>query len=221
MATSGTKTWKLDVIELIEEAYDRLGGEMTTGHELKTARRSLNILFAEWSNEGINLWTIDSQTYVLADGEGSVALPAHCLDVLDVYLTRQSTDYPMERQSRADYLRISDKDTEGMPRWFYVDRQLTPVMKLWPVPENSSDTLTVYYLSRIEDANSYGNDLDVPSRFMPALCSGLAWHLSFKRPTITPDIRSELYTRYRAELDLAKAGDTEITSLFLRPRHYP
>jgi hypothetical protein len=218
MATSGTKAFTLDVISTIEEAYDRIGGEMTTGYELKTARRSLSLLLTEWANEGINLWTIEAQNFPLTKGVAILSMPADCIDVLDVYLTRGTNDYPLDRKSRSDYLRITDKTTQSMPRCFYLDRQKTPMMYLWPVPDDSADVLKVHFLSHMEDVGRYTNNLDVPTRFLPALCSGLAWHLSFKRPGFDPNKRLELQERYDREFERAKAEDRERTSMFVRPR---
>jgi hypothetical protein len=149
MATSGTQTFKLDASDLIEEAYERCGLELRTGYDAKTARRSLNILMSDWSNRGINLWTVNEATQSLTAGTANYSLDAYTVDVLDAVIRRDGVDYNMERIGRSEYQNLPKKTTEGRPTQYWVDRQSTPVIYLYPTPENSTDQLRFYRTERV------------------------------------------------------------------------
>lgn len=214
MATSGTKTFKLDVSDLIEEAYERCGLEMRSGYDARTARRSLNILMSDWSNRGINLWTIDKTTTTLTESDYDLTLDASIVDITDMVLQRDSTDYTMERLSRSEYHALPKKTTEGRPTQYYVDRQATPVLYLYPAPENSTDKIIYYATTRVEDANALTNDIDIPSRFIAPLVSGLSYQLSVKK---APERAQALKMIYEEEMQRAEFEDREKVSLRLVP----
>jgi hypothetical protein len=174
MATSGSRDFELDVGELIEEAFERCGLQVRTGYDAKTARRSLNLMFAEWANRGLNLWTVKQATITLTAGQGQETLNADVVDMLEMVLRRDGTDYEIDRLSRGEYLTLPDKTTQGRPSQFYFDRQIQPVINMWPVPENSTDQIVYYYVIRIEDADTLVNTTDMPFRFYPCMVAGLA-----------------------------------------------
>ena len=169
MATSGSRDFDLDVGEIIEEAYERCGLESRTGYDLKTARRSLNIMFADWANRGLNLWTVEQSTQALTDGTASYTLSADFTDLLEVVVRRSGTDFMLTKMSRGEYLNIPTKTQEGRPTQYYFDRKTTPSITLWPTPENSTDTLVFYYVRRIQDVDTQVNTTDAPFRFLPCV----------------------------------------------------
>jgi hypothetical protein len=152
MTTSGTRDFNLDVAEAIEEAYERCGLEVRTGYDAKTARRSLNLMFAEWANRGLNLWTVVQDTLTLTQGQAQETLGTDVVDILEMALRRNGVDIEMERISRGEYLDFPNKTDQGRPSQFYFDRKISPVFNLWQTPENSTDQLVYYYVRRIEDA---------------------------------------------------------------------
>ena len=214
MATSDSRDFNLDVGEIIEEAYERCGLEVRTGYDAKTARRSLNLMFADWANRGLNLWTVKEGTFTVTQGTSSYTLAADIVDVLDVVVRRDSTDYEIERISRGDYATIPNKSTQGRPSQFWVDRQITPVMYLWSTPENSTDQIRYYYVRRIEDADALVNTTDMPFRFYPCMVAGLAYYMAMKR---APDRIQLLKTVYEEEFQRAADEDQGRTPLKLQP----
>ena len=148
MAVSGSANFELDVTEYIEEAFERCGLEVRTGYDLKTAKRSLNLLLADWANRGLNQWTITQRTQALTQGTSEYSLSADVIDILSVVVRRDGTDFSLLRLSRDEFLTIPDKTTQGRPNQFFLDRQVTPNLKIWQVPENSTDTL-IYDLYHI------------------------------------------------------------------------
>tara|TARA_R110000803_G_scaffold37877_2_gene81771 strand:+ start:3144 stop:3863 length:720 start_codon:yes stop_codon:yes gene_type:complete len=214
MATSGTRDFNLDVGEIIEEAYERCGLEVRTGYDAKSARRSLNLMFADWANRGLNLWTVSSAVITLTKGKKQEPLSADVIDILDVVYTRDGTDYEVQRISRGDYVTLPNKDTEGRTSQYYLDRQISPLLNLWAVPDNSVDTLTYYYVRRIEDAGTLVNTADLPFRFFPCMVAGLAYYLSMKR---APDRLQILKSVYEEEFQRAADEDEGRTALKLQP----
>ena len=176
MTTSGSRDFNLDVAEAIEEAYERIGLEMRTGYDAKTARRSMNLMFAEWANRGLNLWTVATGTTTVTQGTSQYTLAEDVVDLLDMVLRRSGTDYEMTRISRGDYLDFPNKTDQGRPSQFYFDRQIAPQITLWQTPENSTDQLVYYYVQRIEDVDSLTNTTAVPFRFYPCMVAGLAYY---------------------------------------------
>jgi hypothetical protein len=219
MATSGTKTFALDTGEVIEEAYELAGLEARTGYDAATARRSLNIMFADWSNRGINIWTIAEVSLTLTEGTASYTLNSYDIDILEAVIRRTvnstQTDYQMSRIGRMEYLNIPNKTTEARPTEFFVDRQATPVLKLWPTPENSTDVFVSYRIQRIDDVSASAQDQEVPSRFIPAMVSGLAYYLALKK---NPERVAMLLPIYEQDLRRAQDEDRGRASLHLVPK---
>ena len=169
MTVSGTKTFELDVTEYIEEAFERCGLEARTGYDLKTAKRSLNLMLAEWANRGLNQWTIARTTVTLTQGTREYALGADTIDVLSAVVRRDNTDYAIDRVSRDTDLNIPNKSTQGRPSQFFPDRSIDPVLKLWPTPENSTDVVILDRLVRMDDAVAQTNTVQMPFRFYPEI----------------------------------------------------
>ena len=193
MTVSGTRTFNLDIAEMIEEAYERCGLEMRTGYDAKTARRSLNLMFAEWANRGLNLWTVEQATITLTEGQAQETLGAEVVDVLEMVLRRSGSDVEMTRIGRGEYLRQVNKDQKGRPVQFYVDRGIAPVINIWPAPENSTDQIVYYYVQRIDDAGALVNTTEMPFRFYPCAVAGLAYYLSIKRAPERAGLLKQMY----------------------------
>lgn len=218
MAVSGSTDFELDVSDYIEEAFERCGLEVRTGYDLKTAKRSMNLMFAEWANRGLNQWTIAQRTQVVTKSTASYDLGADVIDVLSMVVRQgtgsSQTDFNMSRISRDDYLGIPNKNTEARPTQFFVDRQVTPAIKIWPSPNNSTDTLVFDVLTRLDDADKTTNTLDVPFRFYPCLAAGLAYYISMKR---APDRIQLLKAAYEEEFERALAEDRDRASFNVTP----
>jgi hypothetical protein len=294
MATSGSVDFNLDMAEITEEAFERCGLEYRTGYDAKTARRSLNLLFAEWANRGLNLWTVEQTTQTLARLSSSSSVATYpigtitatvgastnlsvgetitgassgttasiitkpssttitltvpsgsftagetitgsssaasttisadpslsdvqsSVDVLEAVIRRDGSDISISRVSRGDYIDIPDKTDQGRPSEFFVDRQVTPTITMWPSPENSTDQLIYYRVRRIQDADAGVNTADIPFRFLPCLTAGLAYYISIKR---SPDRVQLMKAIYNEEFDRAASEDSERTSLYLVPSY--
>ena len=214
MATSGSRDFNLDVGEIIEEAFERCGLEVRTGYDARTARRSLNLMFAEWANRGINMWTVEQGTITLTQGQAQETLLPDVVDVLEIVLRRGNTDYEVERISRGDYVTLPNKTTQGRPSQFWFNRQISPVINLWAVPENSTDQIIYYYVQRIEDADTLVNTTDMPFRFYPCMVAGLAYYLAMKR---APERLQLLKSVYEEEFQRAADEDEDRVPLKLQP----
>jgi len=214
MTTSGSRDFNMDVGEIIEEAYERCGLEVRTGYDARTARRSLNLMFADWANRGLNLWTVKQGTITLTAGQAQETLTDDVVDLLEVTLRRDGTDYEVERISRGEYATLPNKTTQGRPSQYYFDRQIDPVINLWSVPENSTDQLIYYYVRRIEDADALVNTTDMPFRFYPCMVAGLAYYISMKR---APERIQLLKSVYEEEFQRAADEDEGRTPLKLQP----
>ena len=215
MTTSNSRNFSLDVGEVIEEAYERCGLEVRTGYDSRTARRSLNLMFAEWANRGLNLWTVKQGTQTLTQGTSAYTLTTDSVvDLLEVTLRRDSTDFELVRISRGEYSTIPNKTTQGRPSQYYFDRQIAPVINLWNVPENSTDQLIYYFVQRIDDADALVNTTDMPFRFYPCMVAGLAYYIGMKR---APDRLQMLKAVYEEEFQRAADEDEGRTPLKLQP----
>lgn len=207
MTTSGTSTFNLQIMDLIEEAYERAGLEARTGYDYRTARRSLNILSAEWSNRGLNLWTVQENTLVLTPGVKTYTLPANTIDVIETMIrvnnTGSSLDYRVTRIGVGDYAALPNKETRGRPLQIYVNRQVTPEFTLWPVPDLPY-TLLYWTMRRIQDAENATDVMDMPVRFVPALIAGLAFQIALKRPEAAariPMLKQEYMEQFQLAAD--------------------
>lgn len=214
MATSGSTNFDLNVAELIEEAYERCGIEARTGYDFKSARRSLNLMFAEWANRGINLWTVKQGTQALTSGTATYTFTADYTDLLEVVLRRSGTDYELGRMSRGEYLTLPNKTSTGRPSQYFFDRQTLPQITLWATPDSSTDTLVYYYIKRIEDVDTLVNTADAPFRFLPCMISGLAYYVAMKK---APERVQLLKAVYEEEFQRAAAEDEDRVPLKLQP----
>jgi hypothetical protein len=214
MATSNSRDFDLDVGEIIEEAYERCGLELRTGYDAKTARRSMNLMFADWANRGLNLWTVTQDTKAITSGTATYSFDATHVDLLEVVLRNSSnTDFTLTQMSRSEYLTIPNKSTTGQPSQYFFDRQVTPTITLWATP-NASYTLVYYYVRRIQDADALVNTTDAPFRFLPCMVAGLAYYLAMKK---SPDRIQLLKSVYEEEFQRAAAEDASSTPLKLTP----
>ena len=216
MTTSGSKDFELDVAEYIEEAFERCGLEVRTGYDLKTAKRSMNLMLAEWANRGLNQWTIKQRTVTLTQGDGDYDLGTDVIDILSVVVRRSNTDYALDRISRDSFLSIPNKTTQGRPSQFFLDRQVTPNLKVWPVPENSTDVIYYDALTRMDDADAQTNTLDMPFRFYPCLAAGLAYYIAMKR---APQRIQLLKAVYEEEFERAATEDRDRSSFNVVPKY--
>ena len=290
MTTSNSKNFEIDVAEYIEEAFERCGLELRTGYDLKTAKRSMNLLFADWANRGLNQWTIDQTSITVASGvseypAGTLTLSVSAsgsfsvgetitggtsaataiitskptsstvattipvgtfssgetitggtsaatttvsavqdlsdvqstIDILSTVVTRDGTDFAIDRLSRSEFLNIPTKTQTGRPNQFFLDRQITPVLKIWPVPDNNTDILKFNRLTRIADADAFTDTMDVPFRFYPCLAAGLAYYLSMKK---NPQMMGMLKSIYEEEMIRAMEEDRDRASFKISPPTY-
>ncbi len=222
MATSGTTAFEMDFTEIAEEAWERAGREMRSGYDLRTARRSMNLMTIEWQNRGINMWTIDSGTISVTAGTAQYDLPADTIDLLDHVIrtnagnaTTQS-DLTISRIGVSTYASIPNKLTTGRPIQVFIERLLTPRINLWPVPDTSY-TFVYFRMRRVQDAGSGVETPDVVFRFLPCLVAGLAYHIAMKVPELAPRV-DMLKAAYDEQYVLAAGEDREKTSENFVPR---
>ena len=218
MATSNSTDFEPNVAEFIEEAYERCGLELRTGYDLKSARRSINLMLAEWANRGLNQWTISEATQTVTEGTREYTLDSSVIDILDVVLRRTegstTTDTQMSRVSRSEYINIPTKGTKARPNQYFLDKQNTPVLKIWPAPENSTDILVFNKMVRMDDADKATNTMDLPFRFYPCFVAGLAYYLSMKR---NPQLTEQLKIIYEEEFRRAADEDGDRASFRITP----
>ena len=220
MTTSGTSTFNLDLNNLVEEAFERCGAELRTGYDMRTARRSLNLLLAEWANRGLNQWTIKEEIINVGTSSEYYTLTASDIDIISAVVrfttnvgTQSQVDLTLDRVSREYYLNIPNKLTPGRPVQFFVDRQITPILYLWPKP-NTDYYVVVNKLVRMDDAAAGANTMQVPFRFYPCLAAGLAYYLSMKK---APERTQMLRAAYEEEFDRAAGEDRDRAGLRLTP----
>ena len=218
MALSGSTNFEPNVAEFVEEAFERCGLELRTGYDLKTARRSINLMLAEWANRGLNQWTIEQATQTVTEGTTDYSLNSNIIDILDVVLRRTvnqtQTDISMNRVSRSEYINIPNKTTKARPSQFFLDKLSTPTLKIWPAPENSTDILVFNKIVRIDDADKPTNTMDMPFRFFPCFAAGLAYYISLKR---APERTAQLKALYEQEFRRAADQDEDRASFRIRP----
>jgi len=230
---SGTSTFNLDLNNLVEEAFERCGSELRTGYDLRTARRSLNLLTIEWANRGINLWTIEQGTIALVQGQITYTLPVDTIDLLDQVVRtgtgQNQQDINITRISESTYLTIPNKNAQGRPIQVWINRQSgadypvtgvkNPTINVWPAPEQSNYYTFVYFrLRRIQDAGDGGAHMqDIPFRFLPAMVAGLSYYLSMKIPEAADRVEV-LKAIYDEQFQLAADEDREKAAIRLAPR---
>ena len=219
MALSGSTDFEPNVTEFVEEAFERCGLELRTGYDLRTAKRSINLMLAEWANRGLNQWTIDQATQTVTQGTTDYTLNSNVIDILDLVVRRTvnntQTDISISRIGRSEYLNIPNKTTQARPSQYFLDKSISPVLKVWPAPENSTDILVFNKLVRMDDADKPTNTMDLPFRFYPCFVAGLAYYLSLKKsPQLTPQLKAI----YEEEFRRAADQDEDRASFRIRPR---
>src|SRR5210317_946201 len=235
MATSGTTTFEsgLSISDIVEESYERLGILGVSGHQLKSARRSLNILFQEWSNRGLHYWEVANNSITLVDGQAvytmfrstgdgtSDATAVYGVDdILEASYRNSNIDTPLTKINRSQYQALSNKTSEGTPTQYFVQRfidKVTITLYLTPGSSEAGNFLNYYYVKRIQDAGAYTNNADVPYRFVPCMVSGLAYYLSQK---YKPELVQQMKLLYEDELKRALEEDGSSSSTFITPKTY-
>ena len=221
MATSETRAFTLDLTDAIEEAWERAtGDELRTGYELRTARRSLNLLFMEWQNRGLHFWTLQENSQVLATGQESFDLPTPFIDVLDALVranedTEGQQDRMLTRVSINSFTRITNKLQRGAPTRYYIEKLDTPKMYVWPVPEVEY-TIKYWTIRYIQDAVEGRQTQDVPVRYLPALVAGLAFYIAQKVPDAFSRLEG-LKLAYEEQFGFAEAQEREKASWKIVP----
>jgi hypothetical protein len=217
MATSGTTSFNLSIDDLVEEAFERCGIRATSGYQLSSARRSLNLLFLDWANRGLNLWTIEQATFPLTAGVNEISLDESVVNVLEAIIRQNNqginTDVYIERISREDWLNVPDKTTRARPAQFYVQRTNVPKVYFYPAADQNY-TFVYYRIRRIQDAGNYTNTADVNFRFLPCLASGLAYYLSLK---FAADRAAALKAIYEEDFQRAALEDRDTASVQFVP----
>lgn len=222
MATSGTSDFNLEFDDIIVEAYERCGIEVRDGYDMKTAMRSINIMFAEWANRGLNLWTIEQRQVTLVAGTYQYSLPLDTVDALSAVIRTnagQSTqqDITVDRIGYAEYLHVPNKNTQSRPAQWFLQRTTTPQLFLYPAPDATQTYIFRYYaVRRIQDAGTFTNTADVVFRFLPSLIAGLAYYLSVKK---APDRVQLLKAMYDEEFTRAANEDRENSGYFAVPMY--
>ena len=237
--TSGTttfdKTFAID--EIVEDAFERIGLQNVAGYQLKSARRSLNIMFKEWENRGVHLWKVKFAEIPLIEGQAeysfasdSTNFPSDISDVLEGYYRNNSTttapvDVALTKIDRSTYSQTPNKLSKGTPSQYYVERKLNPSIFLYTTPSSSVSSTTTpssfqfcfYYLAKIQDVGGYSHTADVVNRFYPCMMSGLAYYLSMK---VSPERTQELERIYESEMLRALDADNQGTSSFISPQTF-
>lgn len=220
MPSSGTTAFNLDILDIIDEAYAMAGRENRTGYDMKSARRSLDILMKEWANRGVNYWTVKESSVAFTAGQTTATLDADTIDIVDaVWRTGTGTgqfDRMMTRMSVTDWANMANKNTtSAQPSQYYVNRVEPPTIQLWPVPSDAG-TLIYWKMRYIEDVGVYTNTMDMPTRFVPAMVSGLAYKLAMKLPEAAERV-PVLKLEYNEQFEMAANEDRDRTSMFLVP----
>ena len=236
MATSGTTTFEssFSIDEVIEEAYERIGQQPMSGQAMKSARRSLNIMFQEWANRGLHYWEVKNNSITLVNGQSvytmfrstsdgtSDATAVYGVDdILEMsYRNSSSVDFPLTKINRSQYQSLSNKTDTGTPTQYFVQRfidRVTVTLYLTPGSTEAGNFINYYYVSRIQDAGAYTNESDVPYRFVPCMVSGLAFYLSQK---FAPQRTQEMKLLYEDELQRALQEDGSSSSAYISPKVY-
>ena len=224
MATSGTTTFNPDLSEIVEEAFERCGGELRTGYDLRTARRSMNLMFTDWANRGVNMWTMEQGQQILTPGMATYNLPADTVDLLDHVIrtgagsASTQADLTITRISEPTYSSIPNKLQQARPIQVWIERLNTPRFTVWPVPDNSQTYTFVYWrLRRIQDAGDGVNTMDMPFRFYNAMVAGLSYYLAMKVPGALERLQI-LKAQYDEAWQLAADEDREKAAVRFVPR---
>jgi len=220
MATSGTVGFRPDVEEIITEAFERCGldPQIQTGDRAVSARRSLNLLFSEWANRGINYWAVEQQTLTLVNGTASYALPVGTIDLIDAVVRDSSgtdtSDQIINRVSIADYNQLPNKTSPGKPSQYMLDKQYTPKAYFWSVPDKTTYSMVYWAIRQLEDVTASNQDADIPYRWNECICAGLASKLAMKFAIEKFTMLNEMYER---AFSFAAASDNDGVSLRVQP----
>jgi len=224
MATSGVANFNLDLTEIVEEAFERVGSEMRTGYDLRTARRSMNLMFADWANRGLNMFTYEQGSIPLVAGTATYNLPEDTVDLLEHVIrtgagsASTQADLTITRISVSTYATIPNKLQQARPIQVWIERLNTPRITVWPVPDNSQPYTFVYWrLRRIQNAGEGVNTMDMPFRFLPCMVAGLAYYLALKVPGGTERL-AVLKAQYDEAWELASTEDREKAAVRFVPR---
>jgi hypothetical protein len=217
MATSGTWTFNPTIADAIDEAWERCGKdpEDMTARHARSAIRSLGYMLTAWSNLKILQWTVDLQEQVTSVGMTQFTPPPGTIDLLDVTLFRDGHETPMSVMSRMDYHHLPSKDQQGRPDQFFVERQITPTVFIWPAGENATDVIRYYRIRQIEDVGRLSSTADIPARFQDAFVAGLAARMAVK---FAPDRKAALEGDAITALSLAMMEDRERADMRFRVR---
>lgn len=218
MATSGTVAFRPNVEEIITESFERCGIDIQTrtGDHAISARRSMNLLFSEFANRGINYWTLSQNTLTLVNGTTSYTLPTGTIDILDAVIRDSSsnTDQIINRITIQDYNQLPNKDSEGKPSQYMIDRQYTPVVYFWAVPNTSTYSMVYWAMNQLEDVTLSNQDADIPYRWNDTICAGLASKLAMKYAPEKFQVLNEMYER---SFNFAASSDNDGVSLRVQP----
>jgi hypothetical protein len=224
MTTSGTSSFNLDLTEIVEEAFERVGSEMRTGYDLRTARRSMNLMFADWANRGLNMFTYEQGSIPLIAGQATYNLPTDTVDLLEHVIrtgagsAATQADLTITRISVSTYATIPNKLQQARPIQVWIERLNTPRFTVWPVPDNTQPYVFVYWrLRRIQDAGNGVNTMDMPFRFLPCMVAGLAYYLALKVPGGAERL-GILKQQYDEAWQLASEEDREKAAIRFVPR---
>lgn len=224
MATSGIANFNPDLTEIVEEAFERVGSEMRTGYDLRTARRSLNLMFADWANRGVNMFTFEQGQQILTPGTATYDLPEDTVDLLEHVVrtgagnASTQADLTITRISVSTYATIPNKLAQGRPIQIWIERLNTPRFTVWPVPDDTQQYILVYWrLRRIDNAGDGVNTMDMPFRFLPCMIAGLAYYLAMKVPG-GMDRLQVLKQQYDEAWELAATEDREKAAVRFVPR---
>jgi hypothetical protein len=224
MTTSGTIAFNMEFTEIAEEAWERAGREMRSGYDLRTARRSMNLMTIEWQNRGINMWTVDSGTVSLVTGTSRYQLPIDTIDLMEHQIRTNSgnattqSDLTISRISVSTYASIPNKLSQGRPIQLYIERlRDEPHVNVWPVPDSNDYVLYYWRMRRIQDAGAGVETADMNFRFLPCLVAGLAYYIATKVPELVARIPM-LKAMYDEQFELAAGEDREKTSARFVPR---
>lgn len=217
---SGSYNFNLEIGDVIQEATEMIGGEVTLGEEPRSARRSINLILSDWQNRGVCLWTTNTTTVSVAASTSQVSLGSHVSDVMQVVVNRDDTDLEMTRISYEEYLKIPNKGQTGRPSQYAIKRFSDNVqLFMWSVPDVNTDKLKIEKIDYMQDVDKSAiQNADMPRRFLPALTTGLAYYMSLKRPGITEARATFLKREYEERLGFAMTEDKERASLYITPK---
>jgi len=234
MTTSGTANFNLDISDLVEEAFERCGSELRSGYDLRTARRSLNLLTVEWANRGVNLWTIEQGAIPMVTGQSTYDLPIDTIDLMDMVIRTGSgqnqIDINISRIAEPTYVTIPTKNALGRPIQVWIQRLSgattptgvqSPKITVWPTPNDPGSQYTFVYwrLRRIQDAGNSGTQtMDIPFRFLNCMVAGLSYYMAMKIVTVDPGRRAELKMDYEQQLQMAQDEDRDKSPVRFVPR---